>query len=354
MSDSPEEDLCYALNETISILPAVSAYSKISADFGYAYAKLKLNKDYSFMDALPYLKLIRSLDKESVAISVGGDIYCYEDYRKYIRIHQEIAKRHKTVLLGCSLEKKLFSDPEFHQDMRSYDYVSARESLTYSYLKEAGIANIGLAPDSAFVLPTIELPLPEGFLEGNTVGINVSPLVERKENKPNIVKENYRHLIDYILKNTDCSIALIPHVVWKDNDDRTILREFYEEYKDTGRVVMIEDHNCMELKGYIARCRFFIGARTHATIAAYSSCVPTLAVGYSIKSKGIAIDLFGTDENYVIPVRLFNEVGDLTKSFCWVMEREEEIRDCLNNIMPKHVTKAKQVMNTIKMKLELK
>ena len=61
-------------------------------------------------------------------------------------------------------------------------------------------------------------------------------------------------------------------------------------YKSTGRVMLVQDCNCEELKGYISRCRFFIGARTHATIAAYSSQVPTLVVGYSVKAKGIAKD----------------------------------------------------------------
>ena len=334
MSDSPEEDFRYALNDVISVTPATSSYSKFSADFANAYARLKLNKDYSYMDVLPYLQPIRKIDKDSTVISVGGDIYCYENYRMYILIHREIAKKHKTILLGCSLEKRLFDDPEFVADMKSYDYISARESITYSYLKEAGLTNIGLAPDTAFLLPKTELPLPDGFVEGNTIGLNVSPLVERKESKPEIVKENYRCLIEYILSHTDSSIALIPHVVWKDNDDRTILREFYEEYKDTGRVVMIEDHNCMELKGYISRCRFFIGARTHATIAAYSSCVPTLVVGYSIKSKGIAKDLFGSDENYVIPVQSLTEHEDLCRRTRWIIEQEEMLRNHLEKTMP--------------------
>lgn len=78
---------------------------------------------------------------------------------------------------------------------------------------------------------------------------------------------------------------------------------------------MIEDCNCMQLKGYISRCRFFIGARTHATIAAYSTFVPTLVLGYSIKSRGIATDLFGSDENYVISIQdLLNE-EDLYQAF---------------------------------------
>lgn len=338
MSDAPEEDFHYALNDVLEIIPSRSSYSKTSMDFISAYARLKLQKNYAYMDALPYLEAIRSMNEKAIAVSVGGDIYCYEDYQKYILIHQEIAKKHKTVLLGCSLEKNLFDDPEFVRDMRSYGYISARESLTYSFLKDAGFTNIGLAPDTAFMLPATNLPLPKGFVEGNTIGINVSHLVERKENKPGIVKENYRHLIEYILQNTDFSIALIPHVVWKDNDDRSILKVFYDEYKRSGRVVMIEDHNCMELKGYIGRCRFFIGARTHATIAAYSSCVPTLVVGYSVKSKGIATDLYGSNDNYVIPVQSFKEPDDLTKSFIWIMEHECEIKKHMEKIMPDYIS----------------
>ena len=48
--------------------------------------------------------------------------------------------------------------------------------------------------------------------------------------------------------------------------------KYYEEFKDTGRVIILPDHlKCHQYKGYIARMRFFIGARTHATIAAYSN-----------------------------------------------------------------------------------
>ena len=347
MSDLPEEDFRYGLDNVVNVIPATSSYSKTSGDFISAYTRLKLNKDYSHMDALPYLKPIRSMPDQAIVVSVGGDIYCYEDYRKYILIHQEVAKRHKTVLFGCSLEKRLFDDPEFIRDMKTYNHISARESLTYGYLKDAGFTNIGLVPDTAFTLPSVYLPLPEGFIEKNTIGINISPLVERKETTSGIVRENYRQLISYILDNTDCAIALITHVVWKDNDDRTILKKLYNEYKDTGRVVLVEDHNCMELKGYIARCRIFIGARTHATIAAYSSCVPTLVVGYSIKSRGIAGDLFGTDENYVRSVQSLSEPTELTSSFRWILDREEDIRNHLEERLPRYIERIDELKGTI-------
>lgn len=103
---------------------------------------------------------------------------------------------------------------------------------------------------------------------------------------------------------------------------------------------VIEDGSCEELKGYIARCRMFIGARTHATIAAYSSLVPTLAVGYSVKAKGIAKDLFGSYENYVIPVQQLQEKEDLIGAFEWLKDYEEEIRQDLRRVMPEYRKKA--------------
>ena len=147
-------------------------------------------------------------------------------------------------------------------------------------------------------------------------------------------------MIEFIIEHSNMQIALIPHVVWNNNDDRVPLHKLYERYAQTGRVVEIGDGTCEELKGYISRCRFFIGARTHATIAAYSSCVPTLVVGYSVKARGIALDLFGTSEHYVTPVQSLKKPEDLTNAFKWLMEQEEEIKAQLKRVMPGYREKA--------------
>ena len=165
-------------------------------------------------------------------------------------------------------------------------------------------------------------------------------MVMNCENGNNITFRNYERLIEHIIDSTDMQVALIPHVVWAENDDRVPLRMLFEKYKHTGRVVMIEDHNCMELKGYIARCRFMVAARTHASIAAYSTCVPTLVVGYSVKAKGIAKDLFGTYENYVLPVQSLSEEDDLTKAFDWIYKNEDLIRNHLQTMMPEYRDRA--------------
>ena len=163
-----------------------------------------------------------------------------------------------------------------------------------------------------------------------------------------IVYKAYQNLIREILTSTDCGIALIPHVVWENNNDLAILARLYTEFKDTGRILLVEDHDCMKLNGYISQCRFFVGARTHATIAAYSACVPTLVLGYSVKSKGIAKDLFGTDKNYVIPVQKVKDSDTLKNHFIWIVEQEQTIREHLAKIMPEYIEKSFAARNYLK------
>lgn len=348
-SEMPQQDLHYGIQQFADVKSAKNAYLKLSPSFIKAYYSLKKKNDYFSIDILPYRKTIKEFRTGDIEISVGGDIYCYDDYPKYIQLHQMICQRGcKTILLGCSLNEKLFNDPKFVEDMKSYDYISARESLTYELLKKAGLKSIGLSPDSAFTLPKEEVQLPSNFIENNTVGINVSPLVMEREQEDNVLLDNYRNLIAYILNKTDYAVALIPHVIWSGNDDRSILNKLYDEFKKSERIVVIQDCNCMQLKGYIAKCRFFVGARTHATIAAYSTEVPTLVVGYSIKSRGIAKDIFGREENYVIPIEQIKEENKLTQAFIWLQENENHIKEHLKKRMPQYIKDAENVKEKIK------
>lgn len=292
-----------------------------------------------------YVKFQRSnflkhIVKDDVCLSIGGDNYCYLGTEILAAINRDLRKRGaKTVLWGCSVEPEVLKNSEISKDIASFDLITARESISYEALKKINPNTVCVA-DPAFTLQYVMLPLPDNWVEGNMVGINASPLILQSGKNFDVVYKAYRMLIEEILNNTICGIALIPHVVCDENDDLTILSQLFEEYKSTNRVVLLQDHNCMELKGYIARCRFFIGARTHATIAAYSSCVPTLVLGYSVKSRGIANDLFGTEENYVLPVQTLRSPDELAVHFRWIMEHEDEIRTHLKEIMPEYISKA--------------
>ena len=342
-SDAPHEDRKYGLDKRIDFRSSINPYKKFNLHFPRAYFDLKFRHNYILMDVLPYRQIIKRLDRNSFVISIGGDVYCYDDYNKYIELHKLIRKKHPTALLGCSIKEKLLDDKRFRKDMQSYNYISARESLTYNLLKEIGVNNLEMHPDSAFLLPTEYLPLPKAFQQRNTIGINLSPLVVKKD-KRGVLVDAVVNCINHFLKYTDCSIALIPHVVWTNNDDRTVLSIILKRVNNLDRVSLIPDCNCKQLKGYISQCRFFVGARTHSTIAAYSSCVPTLAIGYSLKAKGIACDLFGTHENYVLPYYKISDANTLIDHLNWLMSMEDKIRYHLRNIMPGYQKKASQVI----------
>ena len=95
---------------------------------------------------------------------------------------------------------------------------------------------------------------------------------------------------------------------------------------------MVKDQSALNLKEYISKCSFFIGARTHAAIAAYSTCVPTLVIGYSVKARGIAYDLFG-NEDYVISISNLNNEDDLLNKFVDMYKKKESIKKYLTGMM---------------------
>ena len=340
ISDNTIEDKKYGLSEVVNLISEKNKIDKFTAKYINAYINLKILKRPLKSEELVYTKTFNSINSKDIVLSIGGDNYCYDGYERFIMLHNMVLKRKaKSVLWGCSVEPKKISQ-NMKKDLLNYDLIVARESITYNALKEIG-ANVKLYPDPAFQLDIINEELPSKFLDKNTVGINISPMIINNELKNGITIENYANLIEYIIKNTDMNIALIPHVIWKDNnDDREPLKGLYERFKDTNRVIMLEDTNCEILKGYISRCRFFIGARTHATIAAYSTLVPTLVLGYSVKAKGIAKDIFGTYDNYVIPVQDLKTDKDLIHAFKWMYKKEYEIKIHLQKFMPNYKKKA--------------
>lgn len=340
-SNHIEQDQQYCLEQICNLLPdEIHAIRRGSKEWFLSSLETKLTKKYDLAVKYQHKALISQVQRGDIYLSIGGDNYCYEGTDILAAMNKALrAKGAKTVLWGCSVEPKLLENPAVIKDLSCFDLITARETISYQALKRIN-PNTVLVSDPAFTLKRQDIPLPDGWQNGNMIGINASPLILSSAGDKEIALQSYRNLIRNILETTDCGIALIPHVIWEKNDDRTILKLFYDEYKDTGRIILLKDHNCMELKGYIARCRMFIGARTHATIAAYSNCVPTLVLGYSVKSRGIARDLFDTENDYVIPVQRMTDADALANGFQWILNHENEIRDHLNGIMPDYIQKA--------------
>ena len=357
VTNNREQDMRYGLGKRVNAGECtVIEENHIAEDFVphvmyYVYRKIT-GDAVSFL-RYQFKEILKKADtyKRPIAVSIGGDNYCYPEMVNDLKLAHEafLEKGMQSVLMGCSIEPDTVAD--LKDDLMKFDLITVRESISYNGMIQGGIPEdkVKLCPDPAFMLPVEEVELPEGFAKGNTVGLNVSPMVQGKESRPGITMQNYRNLIKHVLSmSDDMKVALIPHVVWNSNDDRKPLQELYEEFKDTGRVILVEDASAQELKGVISACRFFIGARTHSTIAAYSTCVPTLVLGYSVKSRGIATDLFGTDENYVVPVQKLGSEDDLVNAFRFIEENEDSIRKRLTEIMPEYSSKAANNVRYIK------
>lgn len=333
MSMNPQGDKRYGVDKIINVERDNTSceYGKISGLLAGVYRKLK-HSDYMF-NKLKRNDLISKAKKGDIFVSIGGDNYCYGGYDILADVNTALKKKGvKTVLWGCSVNEGYM--PEImKKDLATFDLITARETISYEILKKLN-KNTYLFSDPAFTLEKLEAPLPENFQKGNMVGINLSPLVLDLRKDDNVILENYIELIEFILESTDMGIVLTPHVTAEGNNDIKPLTKLYEMFKDTNRVIVLEDNNCMVLKYYISNMKFFIGARTHATIAAYSTGVPTLVVGYSTKSKGIARDLFGSEENYVIDINNMKSTNDLKDAFIWIMEQEDNIKEKLAEKIP--------------------
>lgn len=295
------------------------------------FAELKINNTEEYAQTQIHKSIVERINNVDVCLSIGGDNYCYGEQQWLYSIDRNIKKRGKKLILwACSIGEEDISERKL-EDLKTFDLILARESLTYNVLKSKGLTNVRLVADPAFIMEKEELQLPNGWKEGNTIGLNFSPLVLERNPK---AMEATINLIKYILEKTESVIALTPHVIDIGNDDSELLKKLYEQFKDTNRVILLPNNlTAVQYKGYIARMRFFIGARTHATIAAYSNYVPTMVLGYSIKSRGIAKDLFG-EEKLVLGINDISNTEKLKQGFDELLRDEEKIKKTLEKRIP--------------------
>ncbi|NQX66762.1 polysaccharide pyruvyl transferase family protein [Paenibacillus alba] len=305
---------------------------RYSYEWLYSSVQVKLFQDESYALGKIHQNIVKHIPNMDICLSIGGDNYCYGEQPGWYEINKRVkAQGKKLVLWGCSIGQEDMSERKL-ADLKLFDLILARETLTYQMLKDKGLDNVKLCADPAFTMEKEELDLPDGWQAGNTVGLNFSPLVLERNAKSQVaVKE----LIVHILDKTDMTIALTPHVIQTGNDDYEVLQKYYEEFQHTGRVILLpNDLNAIQYKGYIARMRFFIGARTHATIAAYSNYVPTMVLGYSVKSKGIAKDIFG-EEKLVLGIEEISDGLKLKSKFDEMLQEEDEIKATLRQTIPR-------------------
>ncbi|MDV6346613.1 polysaccharide pyruvyl transferase family protein [Nitrosomonas sp. Is35] len=296
-------------------------------------------------------------------IMTGGDVlsldYGVPSLIKFIgQAETFMAEGHKLFLWAASVGP-FESQPEVEKHvirhLAKYSGISVRETSTRNYLDGLGLRNVKLVADPAFVMIPepwdISAILPASPCEG-FLGFNISPLIKRFRTDDAHVSEMELEVVGFlrdVIKKTDLSIVLIPHVDGANSSEwnsdylymkRLIARIDLPPEIITARISLApRDMNAVQTKYLISQCRFFIGARTHATIAAWSTLVPTISIAYSIKAIGLNTDLFG-DLRYVLETSKLSRMA-LWESLEKLRTDEQNIRKLLEQRIPEWQQRAR-------------
>ena len=245
------------------------------------------------------------LKQSDLVICSGGDIFTsdYNNLRKHLSYPMVGRKSYL-----CSHTVGPFTTQDemyFKKCLGDIDAISVREQLSYDYLNSiAGQSTrVELVADVAFSLPVDKalglniLNKHLGLRDGEKfVALAISKGIVRYSslNEADYLKE-LASFTDY-LTDQGYTVVLIPHVCERNpnNNDMIICRELLDACKHPGQLrIMAYEYSALEFKSVIGYAEALVGARTHATIASMSQCVPTVSIAYSRKAYGIVKDVYG-------------------------------------------------------------
>lgn len=303
-------------------------------------------KRKSFIYRYDYSSFLNQMNKEDIMISTGGDMMCYDENQVIYTVDYLHKRGIHSILWGCSIGENNLT-PRKLDALRKFSVIYARETLTQEVLSNHHIDNVVVFPDPAFALDPSPCQLPICFSQGEVIGINLSNYVMGGFDLNSTFAREVDALVKYILQSTDYHILLIPHVMWQNQDDRIISALIKEKYESDRISILNSDTlNYCQIRYVISKCHCFIGARTHAVISAYSTCTPSIAIGYSIKSRGIAKNIGMPEDTLVDSVNI--KGGQLLDSFKYTIAHLENMKRLLKINMPiyrKKTWEASMVIN---------
>jgi len=300
----------------------------------------KKNKYLLCNEMLPYI------DDACAVLSVGGDNYSL-DYgipKLFTDIDDVILDKKRPIILWGASVGPFDRLPKYERYMvrhlKSVTAIFARESVTVDYLSKIGITeNVYQVADPAFLMESVK-PRDENkklTIKQGAIGLNLSPLMARYVTAGDLPQWERiaANIISTIAKKTCCPLYLIPHVTIPGLDDFTFLEKVWNltDAQIKSEITLIPpNYNAAETKWIIGNMSLFAGARTHSTIAAFSSNIPTISFAYSIKAKGINRDIFGHEEYCLDPVQLTPEI--VTLRIKSLLATSDEVRNELQEKIP--------------------
>jgi polysaccharide pyruvyl transferase WcaK-like protein len=300
--------------------------------------KRLLGRDWSphaFEPLLPKASAVLSLGGDTISMDYGRPRYHLDILRTAVRSGRPV------ILWGASVgpfPDRAEIESETAALLQELPLVLVRESLTRDYLASLGVeGNVQSMADPAFVLDSRQPGLDEELmrlLDAGCLGLNLSPLLGRYVSDAEPWQNRAVAIVQTLDQSIRMPILLVYHVSYPGNDDLAFLRDVRGSLHGPRNPIELlpAGLSAPELKWVISRCAAFLGARTHSTIAALSSGVPTLSLGYSVKSVGINTDLFGHAQ-WVLHVREARP-EDVAARTQELLRREADVRRHLSRVLP--------------------
>jgi len=239
--------------------------------------------------------------------------------------------------------------------LNNVDKIIARGKLSESHLRRIGIEkNVVTLPDIALTLKSKESTRTKELilkLSGKTIiGISPNIVCQRLDKKKKYVPALI-NLCDRILqKYPNAELLLLPHTIVAEtagtDDDLSICLNIKRLAKKSDRIFVDNtvDYSPAEAKWLISECDFFIGSRFHSVIAAVSSFVPPITIGWHWKYRE-SMEWLHLENNLIQYWELDQEkLWDLFKKN---FERRDEIKLKLKREIPILQRKALQAISVI-------
>jgi colanic acid/amylovoran biosynthesis protein len=292
-----------------------------------------------------YSDMLPHLDDASAVLSVGGDNYSL-DYglpALFTGLDDIVLEKGKPIAIWGASVGPFSKMPDYEKYMsihlRQVTGIFARESATIDYLKGINVAeNVYPVADPAFLMDPTE---PDGIkdslpIDDEAIGINLSPLMAKYVTGGNLDAwvSMAASLIEDVARKTEMPVYLIPHVTNPISNDYEFMKKAASliQSKECRITLVPPEYSASELKWIISRMSVFAGARTHSTIAALSSGVPTLSFAYSIKARGINRDIFGHVDYCLEPASL--DKGSISGRIGSMLDNSDTIRRDLAEHIP--------------------
>ncbi|TGC08028.1 polysaccharide pyruvyl transferase family protein [Methanolobus halotolerans] len=295
-------------------------------------------KNWMYKEMLPYIA------QSKAVLSIGGDNYSL-DYgipKPFTHLDDVVLERNRPLIIWGASVGPFTKNPEYEKyivdHLKLVTGIFARESVTLEYLRVNRIeGNVFKVTDPAFLMDASEPQSDKKIkIEQNSIGVNLSPLMARYVSGGDEERwtKTATNILIEIAKNIDEHIYLIPHVTVSHSNDYLFLKKVQSNMKEyREKTTLIPPiYNASETKWIISKMKLFAGSRTHSTIAALSSGVPTLSFAYSSKAKGINKDVFGHDF-YCLDSKEVNP-ENVTKKIKTIIGQNSEIKATLKETIP--------------------